>query len=78
MVEKPEKTRQSNGIRRNDGNWWKTGSRAADRSSIFLTADQCTAVQWPVEATNKLANHWQLLPLLLCLTSSMTKLTCQL
>ena len=42
LVEKPEKTRQSNGSRRNDGNWWKTGSRAADRSSIFLTAGLCS------------------------------------
>ena len=49
LVEKPEKTRQSNGSRRNDGNWWKTGSRAADRSSISLTADKCSG-----DATNQL------------------------
>ena len=39
LVEKPEKTRQSNGSRLVER---KTGSRAADRSSIFLTAGLCS------------------------------------
>ena len=39
LVEKPEKTRQSNGSRLVER---KTGSRAADRSSIFPTAGLCS------------------------------------